>query len=141
MATAAAVDIIRRVEVLNDGRVAARLPLGIGVGMASAAHGRRQLDARLGNDIVRVRGMITGHPVAVLTLKTRKLRGRRRTGESSGYAVAHTVTRKTGWIILLVVPLEHGERASMWRFAHRVIDRLVALNAVLPTHVMRGRAG
>src|SRR5437899_4059737 len=103
VASAARIDLVGRIKILDDARVGAGMPLVVSWIMATATNGAGQFNARSNRRIIRIRSVIAGGAVAILTLDTAELGGCGRTDEAGGKAITDSVTGQALRVFILLL--------------------------------------
>ena len=139
VAASAVVNLRGGVEIGDHMGVVAGIPFRISVGMAAAAHGRRDLRAGNGGWIIGIGGVVGGRPVAILALDARQARSPGRAAESGGHVITNRVARQTGGVGLAPVgdKLRVGEGPRVGGMRHGVDDGRMAFRADLRPGVLR----
>ena len=137
VASTTGIDLIGRVEILDDARVCAGMPLVVGGRMATAANGTGQLNSRPHSGVIGISGVIAGRTVAILALDTSELRGCGRTDEAGGKPIAHGMTGQALRVFILFLIYQCGESLSVRGQEQIVVGLLMAFGAVLGTGVLR----
>src|SRR5690242_7184121 len=124
MASPTGIDLAGGIEILNQHRMPAGIPLIVRRVVTTTANGAGELNAWPHGGIIRIGSVIAGRPVAILALDFSELRGCARADEPGGKAVTHGVTREALRILILLLIYQRRERLRMKSKKHSVVSRL-----------------